>query len=267
MTEAAAILRDRAGAEAIMVGLVLGTGLGGVTTRFSESVSVPFTDLPGFPAGAVTGHARRVVVGRFAGRRVAALEGRAHYYETGDRHVMRTPLETLAVLGAKTLLLTNAAGSLREDIGPGGLMLIADHINLTVANPLIGETGDARFVNMVDAYDPALRRIAREVAGARGIPLPEGVYMWLPGPSFETPAEIRAIRALGADAVGMSTVPEVVIARRLGLRVVAVSTITNFGAGMVGEGPTHAETKQYAGEGAVRLASLLEGLVEALDAA
>jgi purine-nucleoside phosphorylase len=265
MTQAAAILRARAGEAPLAAALVLGTGLGGVTARFADAVAVPFAELPGFPAGAVTGHAKRVVVGRFAGRRVLALEGRAHYYEAGDVRAMRAPLETLAALGVRTLVLTNAAGSLTEDSPPGSLMLVADHINLTVANPLIGESGDDRFVNMVDAYDPALRALARRVAQARGIALGEGVYMWLPGPSFETPAEIRAIRALGADAVGMSTVPEVVMARRFGLRVLAISAITNLAAGMAAQGPSHEESKAIAGQAATSLATLLEGIVGALD--
>ncbi|MBX6324321.1 MAG: purine-nucleoside phosphorylase [Rhodospirillaceae bacterium] len=245
--------------------MVLGTGLGGVTGRFAEAADVPFAELPGFPAGAVTGHAKRVSAGRFAGRRVVALEGRGHYYETGDAGVMRVPMETLAALGVRIVVLTNAAGSLRADMPPGSLMLIADHINLTAANPLIGEGGDERFVGMVDAYDPALRRLALRVAAARGIALAEGVYMWFPGPSFETPAEIRAARVLGADAVGMSTVPETIIARRLGLRVVAISVLTNFAAGVAAEAPTHAEAKAVAGAASEALGGLLEGVVEALD--
>jgi purine-nucleoside phosphorylase len=265
MTQAAAILKARAGDKPVDTALVLGTGLGGVTARFADAVAVPFVDLPGFPAGAVTGHAKRVVVGEFGGRRAVALEGRAHYYEAGDVRAMHAPIETLAALGVRTLVLTNAAGSLRADLSPGSLMLIADHINLTVANPLIGESGDARFVNMVDAYDPSLRRLAAGAARARAIELAEGVYMWFPGPSFETPAEVRAARALGADAVGMSTVPEVVIARRFGLRVLAISAITNLAAGMVAEGPSHDETKAVAHHAAVSLAALLEAVVEVLD--
>lgn len=265
MTEAAAILQARTGREPVDLALVLGTGLGSVTAGFAGSIAVPFADLPGFPAGAVTGHAKRVVVGRFAGRRVIALEGRAHYYESGDVRAMRIPIETLSALGVRTIVLTNAAGSLRADMPPGSLMLIDDHINLTSANPLIGEDGDARFVNMVDAYDPALRRVAINAARVRGIPLAQGVYMWFPGPSFETPAEIRAARALGADAVGMSTVPEVVMARRFGLRVLAISAITNLAAGMIAEGPSHAETKAVAAGAAAALGALLEGVVEALD--
>jgi purine-nucleoside phosphorylase len=265
MTEAAAILQARAGREPLAAALILGTGLGGVTARFAEAIAVPFAELPGFPAGDVSGHAKRAVVGSFAGRRVLALEGRAHYYETGDVRAMRAPIETLAALGVGAVVLTNAAGSLRAEMPPGRLMLIADHINLTGANPLIGETGDGRFVDMVDAYDPVLRRRAADAGRACGVALTEGVYMWFPGPSFETPAEIRAARALGADAVGMSTVPEAVLARRFGLRVLAISAITNMAAGMAAAGTSHAETKAVAGDAAAALGRLLESVVEALD--
>jgi purine-nucleoside phosphorylase len=267
MSEAAKVLRARAGAAPVRTALVLGTGLGGVVARFADAAAVPFDELPGFPSGAVTGHAKRLTVGRFAGKRVVALEGRGHYYEAGDIKGMWAPLRALAALGVRTLVLTNAAGSLRMDMPPGHLMVLGDHINLTSANPLIGESGDERFVSMVDAYDPALRRLAGEVAARRGIALGEGVYMWFPGPSFETPAEVRAARALGADAVGMSTMPETVIARRLGLRVVAFSVMTNFAAGLAAEAPTHAEAKAVADGAATSLGGLLEGLVEALDEA
>jgi purine-nucleoside phosphorylase len=265
MTEAAEILRARAGAAPVGTALVLGTGLGNIVARFADAAAVPYAELPGFPSGPVTGHAKRITIGRFAGRRVAALEGRGHYYEGGDVRIMRIPLETLAALGVRTLVLTNAAGSLKPEMPPGHLMALTDHINLTAANSLIGDRGDERFVSMIDAYDPILRRLALKVAAARRIALAEGVYMWFPGPSFETPAEIRAASVLGADAVGMSTVPETVIARRLGLRVVAFSVMTNFAAGLAAAAPTHAEAKAVADRAAVGLGALLEGLVEALD--
>ena len=184
MTEAAAILRARTGEAPVRTALVLGTGLGGIAAGFAEPAAVPFAELPGFPAGAVTGHAKRVVIGRFGGKRVAALEGRAHYYEAGNAAAMRVPIETLAALGVRTLVLTNAAGSLRTDMPPGHLMLIGDHINMTSLSPLVGEAGDERFVSMIDAYDPALRRLATQVAARRVVPLAEGVYMWFPGPEL-----------------------------------------------------------------------------------
>ena len=185
------------------------------------------------------------------------LGGRAHYYERGDAGVMRAPLETLAALGAERLILTNAAGSFRPDIPPGELMLIADHLNVAGINPLIGEPTDARFVNMTDAYDPEMRRGLAAAAAAEGLALPEGVYAWYSGPSFETPAEIRALKLLGADAVGMSTAPEVILARFLGLRVAAMSIITNMAAGMSAEVLSHEHTKAMAPLGAAKLERVL----------
>ena len=188
---------------------------------------------------------------------MAVLGGRAHYYEQGDAGVMRAPLEALKAIGAERLILTNAAGSFRPDIPPGELMLIADHLNVAGINPLIGEPTDARFVNMTDAYDPELRRGLAAAAAAEGVALAEGVYAWYSGPSFETPAEIRALKLLGADAVGMSTVPEVILARFLGLRVAAISTITNMAAGMSAEVLSHEHTKAMAPLGAAKLERVL----------
>jgi purine-nucleoside phosphorylase len=205
----------------------------------------------------VSGHQPKLVVGVLEGARVAVLGGRAHYYEKGDAAVMRTPLQTLKALGVERLILTNAAGSFRPDIPPGELMLIADHINVAGTNPLIGEATDARFVNMTDAYDPELRRELTAAAAAEGVALPEGVYAWYSGPSFETPAEIRALKLLGGDAVGMSTVPEVILARFLGLRVAAISTITNMAAGMSDEAISHEHTKAMAPLGAAKLERVL----------
>ena len=188
---------------------------------------------------------------------MAVLGGRAHYYEQGDAGVMRAPLEALKAIGAERLILTNAAGSFRPDIPPGELMLIADHLNVAGINPLIGEPTDARFVNMTDAYDPEMRRGLAAAASAEGVALAEGVYAWYSGPSFETPAEIRALKLLGADAVGMSTVPEVILARFLGLRVAAISTITNMAAGMSAEVLSHEHTKAMAPLGAAKLERVL----------
>ena len=262
---AAKALTER-GVGRIACALVLGTGLGGIADAVTEAVAVPFAELPGFPPGAVTGHARRVVYGTLHGRKVLILQGRAHYYERGDAAAMRVPVGVLAALGAPPLVLTNAAGSLRGDLPPGSLALIADHINLSGANPLFGETGDARFVPMVDAYDPALRARLRAAAGTAGVALGEGVYAWFSGPSFETPAEIRMARTLGADLVGMSTVTEVILARRFGLRVAALSIVTNMGAGLMGGAPSHAETKDVAGRAADDLARLIGAFLEGSEA-
>ena len=245
-----------AGTEPVKVGLILGSGLGHLAGAV-RGVAIDYADLPGFPHAGVSGHNPQLVIGYLEGQRVAVFGGRAHYYETGNPAAMRLPLELLKVLGADTLLLTNAAGSLVPTTPPGGLMLLSDHINFSGLNPLIGEPTDARFVPMTAAHDPALRAALRDAAAAEGIDLPEGVYAWYSGPSFETPAEIRAIRILGADAVGMSTVPEVILARFLGLRVAAVSVITNMAAGMSDEAISHEHTKAMAPIGAAKLERVL----------
>jgi purine-nucleoside phosphorylase len=254
--ELAALIRSRAGAEPPRLGLILGSGLG----HLAEAVrgeAIDYADLPGFPHAGVSGHNPRLVLGDLEGVRVAVFGGRAHYYERGNPAEMRLPLEVLKVLGTESLILTNAAGSLRADIPPGGLMLLADHINLSGANPLIGEADDARFVPMTEAHDPAMRAALKSAASAEGVELPEGVYCWFSGPSFETPAEIRAAKVLGADAVGMSTVPEVILARFLGLRGAAVSVVTNMGAGMSAEAISHEHTKAMAPLGAAKLERVL----------
>ncbi len=262
--EALETIRARAGAIPVAVGLVLGSGLGHLTGAV-DGIAIDYADLPGFPHAGVSGHQPRLVVGQLEGVRVAVLGGRAHYYEKGDASVMRRPLEVLRALGVETLILTNAAGSFRPDIPPGDLMLIADHINFSGRNPLIGEPTDPRFVNMTDAYDPALRQALAAAAAAEAVALPEGVYAWYSGPSFETPAEIRALRMLGADAVGMSTVPEVILARFLGMRVAAISTITNMAAGLSDEAISHEHTKAMAPLGAAKLERVLRRYLASID--
>lgn len=254
--DVAAIVRDRAGHEPVRLGLILGSGLGHIAGQV-QGTAIPYADLPGFPHAGVSGHNPNLVVGTLEGVRVAAFGGRAHYYEKGDPAAMRLPLEVLKGLGAESLLLTNAAGSLRPDMPTGSVMLLSDHINFSGLNPLIGERTDARFVPMTEAHDPALRAGLRDAAAAEGVHLHEGVYAWYSGPSFETPAEIRAIRTLGADAVGMSTVPEVILARFLGLRVAAVSVLTNMAAGMSAENISHEHTKAMAPVGAAKLERIL----------
>ena len=252
----AKVIRDRAGADPVAVGLILGSGLGHLADRI-EGVAIPYADLPGFPHAGVSGHNPNLVIGDLAGCRVAILGGRAHYYENGQADAMRLPLEVLRALGAGRLILTNAAGSMRPDIPPGALMLIADHINFSGLNPLIGEPTEARFVPMTQAYDAEISAALVRIARQEGIALPQGVYAWYSGPSFETPAEIRAIRSLGADAVGMSTVPEVILARFLKLRVAGISTITNMAAGLSDENISHEHTKAMAPLGAEKLEKLL----------
>lgn len=254
--ELAALIRSRAGDEAPEYGLILGSGLGHLSAQV-EGVAIPYDELPGFPHAGVSGHVPQLVIGRLEGRRVAVFGGRSHYYEHGRADAMRLPLEVLSKLGCTRLILTNAAGSLRADIPPGGLMLLNDHIAFAGTNPLIGEPSDARFVPLTDAHDAAMRAALVDAAQATGVDLPEGVYCWFSGPSFETPAEIRAARILGADAVGMSTVPEIILGRFLGLRCAAISVVTNMGAGLSDEAISHDHTKAMAPLGAAKLEAVL----------
>lgn len=258
------LIRSRAGTEPVRLGLILGSGLGHLA-GLVDGVSIEYTDLPGFPHAGVSGHNPKLVIGDLEGVRVAVFGGRAHYYESGNPAVMRLPLEVLAALGAEALIATNAAGSLRSDIRPGDVMLLSDHINFSGLNPLIGEPTDRRFVPMTDAHDPGLRARLRAAAEAEGVSLPEGVYAWYSGPSFETPAEIRAIRTLGADAVGMSTVPEIILARFLGLKAAAISTITNMAAGLSDEKISHEHTKAMAPLGAAKLERMIRRMLRDLD--
>ena len=261
--ELADLIRAKAGAEPPALGLILGSGLGHLAEEV-EGVAISYSDLPGFPHAGVSGHNPKLVIGTLEGVRVAVFGGRVHYYEHGNPAEMRLPLEILRELGCEQLLLTNAAGSLREDIAPGGLMMLSDHINFSGNNPLIGEPSDARFVPLTEAHDPQIRAGLAAAAKAEGIELPEGVYCWFSGPCFETPAEIRAARIFGADAVGMSTVPEVILARFLGLRVAAVSVITNMGAGMADEQIGHEQTKAIAPMGAAKLERVLRRYLQQL---
>ena len=257
MTDATAVLVERLAGRTPAVALVLGSGLGGLVDEVEDAVRIPYGELPGFPKSGVTGHAGQVVAGRLSGAPVVMLAGRAHYYEHGDPAAMRPALEALAGLGIDKLLLTNAAGSLDPHMPPGSVMLITDHINFSGTNPLFGEPSDRRFVGLTNAYDSGLRAAIEQAAQKTGTPLHKGVYMWFSGPTFETPAEIRMARAMGADAVGMSTVPEVILARFLGLRVAAASVITNLAAGMTGAELSHQETKDVAPLGGARLAAIL----------
>jgi len=262
MTKAVDVLVERLNGLAPKVALVLGSGLGGLVGQVEDAVRIPYGDLPGFPKSGVTGHAGEVVAGRFAGAPVLMLAGRAHYYEHGDASVMRPVIEALAGFGIEKLLLTNAAGSLDQKMPPGSIMLITDHINFSGSNPLFGEPTDRRFVGLTEAYDAPMRAAFEKAAQATGIDLHQGIYMWFSGPSFETPAEIRMARGFGANAVGMSTVPEVILARFCGLRAAACSVITNFGAGMTGDELSHEETKDVAPQGGRKLATVLRRMFE-----
>jgi xanthosine phosphorylase len=271
MTAAAAVLRERLGDDARAdVGLVLGSGLGPIADDVEHAVAIPYGELPGFPVGGVAGHAGRLVLGRLAGRRVAVLQGRAHLYEGIEPTAVREPVRTLRALGVDALVLTNAAGSLDRTVGPGRLMVLADHINLMGLNPLTGPNDDEvgpRFPSLRDAYDPTLRAALHSAAAREGLDLAEGVYLAVAGPSFETPAEIRAFRTLGADAVGMSTVPEVIVARHAGMRVAAVSVITNLAEGLSDEALSHEQTLAAATGAAEGLRRLVHAVLPELPAA
>jgi purine-nucleoside phosphorylase len=269
----ASVARIRAAAPGLQptIGIVLGSGWDGIADLVQGAVDIPYADLPAFPVPGVAGHAgslRLGTIGRVGdgapARTVALLRGRTHAYETGDAAAMKGAIRTLAALGCRVLVLTNAAGSLETEMPPGSLMLIADHINLVQRTPLLGESGSARFVDMVDAYDATLRDQAASAAEAAGIELHEGIYAWVLGPQFETPAEIRMLRLLGANAVGMSTVPETILARQAGLRVLGLSMLTNFGAGLSDETLSHAHTLAAAGATAPLAQRLLAAVVPAL---
>src|SRR3990167_3096567 len=226
------------------LGIVLGTGLGALAEHIEQVANIPYGDIPGFHVSTVSGHAGRLIAGYLQGLPVLCLQGRVHFYEGASVTALRIMIGTLKFLGCESLLLTNAAGSLQESVAPGQLMLIKDHINFQSINPLVGENDDRigeRFVSMDNAYDQALRDSLHRSAKTMDIKLAEGVYIGVLGPSFETHAEIRAFRILGADAVGMSTVAEVILARHCGLKVACISVISNFAAGMTSTMLTHEE--------------------------
>lgn len=253
-------LRDRL-ANRPRIALILGSGLAPMESLVTVESRIAYADLDGFPAAGVSGHAGEVISGTLAGVPVCLLSGRAHFYETGNAAAMRPALEALRDAGIDTVIQTNAAGAVNPAMEPGDVMLIEDHINLAGANPLTGTLSDRRFVDMTNAYDPALGARLLDAAEALGIALHAGVYAWFAGPSFETPAEIRMARRLGADAVGMSTVPETILCRYLGLRVVAASVITNLGAGLGDTPLSHAQTQQAAPIGGTKLAAILQKAV------
>lgn len=256
------LIAARTGGLKPRVGIVLGSGLGPFAEDVADAAVLSYDELEGFPAPGVGGHAGRLLVGSVSGTPVAVLHGRAHLYESGRADAMAVPVRTLAALGCEALLLTNAAGSLREEAGPGAVMAITDHIGLTGVSPLFGAPGDDRFVNMVDAYDPDLRARLHETASRIGLTLHDGVYAWFCGPHFETPAEIRAARVLGADAVGMSTAPECILGRHAGLRVAALSILTNLAAGMDEQGLSHEQTLSVAATAAEDVRRLLKAFLE-----
>lgn len=263
---AVSAIRARLGVRRPKIAVVLGSGLGFFTKRIQDAATIRYREVPGFPEPTVVGHGGELVAGRLGSEEVIAQSGRFHLYEGHDPAVAALPVRAFAELGVETIILTNAAGGIRRDFAAGTVMLIADHINLTFRNPLIGPvlSGEQRFPDMSDPYDPSLRALARQVALERRVALSEGVYVQLLGPSYETPAEIRMLDRLGADAVGMSTVVEVVAARARGLRCLGFSVVTNLAAGISPKKLDHAEVMETANRVTDDLGALLEAVIERL---
>jgi purine-nucleoside phosphorylase len=263
---AATQIKSRLGAEPPVAALILGSGLGGLANRLTDAARVPFAEIPGFPPATVAGHAGVLMSGKLAGRRVLALAGRFHMYEGHAAALAAFPTRVLHALGARTLIVSNAAGGVTRSLAPGDLMLIRDHLNFMFRNPLLGPTNpeEPRFPDMSAPYDAQLGELARDVARAQGIDLAEGVYCGLLGPTYETPAEVRMLAFLGADAVGMSTVPEVIVARALGMRVLGVSCVTNMACGLTTTPISHAEVIETTTRVAAHFERLIAGVVERL---
>jgi purine-nucleoside phosphorylase len=264
--EAASAIRRRI-AVAPRVAVVLGSGLGSFADRVEQPIAVPYTDIPHFPRPTVEGHSGRLVVGNVAGTPVAVMQGRVHGYEGYSAQEVTFPTRVLGRLGIGTLIVTNAAGGIRLDLRQGQLVLLADHINLTGCNPLVGGNDERlgeRFFDMTEAYSKRLRVLAREAGARHGISLPEGVYLSVSGPSYETPAEIRAFRSWGADLVGMSTVQEVIVARHMGLEVLGISCVTNMAAGILDQPINHLEVIETGARAQEHLTTLLVDLLAKL---
>jgi purine-nucleoside phosphorylase len=257
--KAAKAIRKRAPSQQPAFGIILGSGLGGLSKSIGNAVRIPFGEIPGFPEATVAGHEGAVIVGSLRGREIVALSGRFHMYEGHPAALAAFPVRVFHALGAHDLFVSNAAGGISSKLAVGDLMMISDHLNLMGTNPLVGESreGEIRFPDMTDAYNPGLRWLLRTTAESLDIKLKEGVYAGLLGPSYETPSEVKMLRLLGADAVGMSTVPEVIMARALGMRVAGVSVITNAAAGVTGAALSHAEVL----ETTTRVSAAFESLV------
>ncbi len=263
---AAEVIRRRCGAPP-QAALILGSGLGDFADTLADAVAVPYGELPNWPASTVVGHSGRLVIGTVAGKRIAALAGRVHAYEGHPLSTVAFATRVMGRLGVRQLVLTNAAGGVNTGFARGALMIIDDHINLLGANPLAGENDERfgpRFPDMTEVYSTRLRRIADEAAAAKGLSVAHGVYAALLGPSYETPAEIRYLRTIGADAVGMSTVPEAIAARHMGLEVLGISCITNMAAGVLPEPLNHDEVLETTRRVRGTFIALLEGIIERL---
>jgi purine-nucleoside phosphorylase len=266
--QAAEVIRKKAGTDAPEIGIVLGSGLGGLASQIENAVTIPFGEIPGFPSATVVGHAGSLVCGTLGGRQVVAMAGRFHMYEGHSPQLAAFPVRVMYALGARTYFASNAAGGIRRDLHAGDLMIIEDHLNLTGVNPLTGpvEEGDERFPDMTAPYDEELRALLKSSADRIGLAVSSGVYAWLPGPSFETRSEVKMLERLGADAVGMSTVPEVIVARAMGMRAAGISCIANAASG-IGETPVlHADVLEVTARAAIGFQALVREFVAALPA-
>lgn len=267
--EAAEVIKARKPGFAPRAALILGSGLGVLAEQMLDAVSISYADLPGFPISTVHGHAGELVLGTLAGVPVVCMKGRGHFYEGYGANVMTSAVRTFKLIGCEMLLVTNAAGSLRPEVDAGSVVVLNDHINLLPGSPMAGPNDERfgpRFFSMANAYDAELRALIKETAAAKGITLNEGVYLACPGPNFETAAEIRAFKALGADVVGMSVVPEVISARHCGLKVAGISAITNLAEGLTPFPLSHEQTLKYAAIAAKDLVTLIHSFIKRLGA-
>lgn len=265
LEEAAGVLRKRLGDRKPAVGIVLGSGLGPLAEQIENAIIVPFGEIPHMKRSTATGHKGRFVCGELGGKCVLAMQGRLHGYEGNSPQEVAFPIWLMHLLGVRALITTNAAGAINETYAPGEFCIMSDHINFTGRNPIVGTEPDGiafRFFSMTDAYDPELRAVAHKVAEERGVAVQEGVYLGLLGPSFETPAEIRAFRAWGADTVAMSVCEEVIAARHVGMRVLGISLVSNMAAGVEGSSPSDTEVFEVAKEAEPKFCWLIEGIVE-----
>ncbi|AUM64692.1 purine-nucleoside phosphorylase [Brevibacillus laterosporus] len=262
--EAKAFIEEKL-TEKPTIGLVLGSGLGVLADEIEETTVISYNEIPHFTKSTVVGHKGQLVIGKLKGKQVVAMQGRFHYYEGHELEAVVFPIRVMKAIGVETIIVTNAAGGINESYKPGDLMLISDHLNLTYRNPLIGgndESLGARFPDMSEAYSKRLRKLSKEIAATLGIQLQEGVYAGLLGPSYETPAEIRMLRILGGDAVGMSTVPEVIVARHMNIEVLGISCISNMAAGILDQPLSHDEVMETTEKVKAEFLSLVKSVIE-----